>query len=160
MTTPSTAPKVTVLKSIWGALFFSQMLYLAVLHFQLKPLEGGIPLNTQWLPNLQDPMELGLFAASIGLLVASFMVPQILARASGQKPGVQPATPPDTVPQALFAPFIIRLALLEAICMQGFVLAFVKRTPNLILPFFTVSLLLFLKNFPSDVEKVKSDLLG
>lgn len=161
MTNPSTnAPKTLVLKIIWGALLFSQALYVVVLHVQLKPLDD-MPMNTQWMPNLQDPMEIGLFAASVALLVASFLVPQILAKASEQKPRAD-ADPSktDTVPQAFFVPFIIRLALLEAICMQGFVLAFIKRSPNLILPFITISGLLFLKNFPSNAEKVKSDLLG
>jgi predicted PurR-regulated permease PerM len=55
----------------------------------------------------------------------------------------------------LFAPgFIIRLALLEAVAMFGFILAFMHMDIDFFIPFATASVFAYFLNYPTE-EKIK-----
>jgi hypothetical protein len=57
--------------------------------------------------------------------------------------------------RAFYAPCIMRLALLEAVALFGFALAFLNRDLNYFFPFVTVSMAAYFFNFPTE-EKIRN----
>ena len=56
---------------------------------------------------------------------------------------------------SFIAPFVIRLALFEAVALFGFSLSFLNKDIKYFIPFATVSILAYFFNFPSE-EKVRN----
>lgn len=152
-----------VLKILWFSLLGAQFFYLFVL-FQLNratPVSWG---EAQYFPNLSDVLDLSASVAAVVALAASFLIPTALAR-SAERTNSKKANPEETPPFDMVAnrfllPFFLWLFLVEFVCMAGFGLAMVRNSPQLFLPFLTVSVILYLTRFPADSRKVEKTLLG
>lgn len=152
-----------VVKTLWLSFLVSQIFYFFIL-FKLDVAQAEIPGGGRYLPNLSDPWQLGCSLAAIIAVVASFKIPHILARASrsavSKSEAPEEKIPAGQFPTRLLVPFLLRLILMETICLVGFALAMTQHNPRLFLSFFAVSLMLYLKNYPSDANKVAADILG
>lgn len=153
---------IQFIKVIASSLMISQFFYLFVLHQTLKPLENQLPLNTEWLPDWTNPIDIASVVITIGLVVMVVKIPETLYRFSKSDEieidRLSPQANATPFPNGLFIPWLIRFALIEAIGLQGLAIAFTKRTPNFILPFFALSFLLMIRYFPSSTIKVHDDL--
>jgi hypothetical protein len=141
-----------VTKLIWGALLASQVMYAFVL-FQVI-CKDVPPADYRWFPNLSDPFERAITIVALVVGAMSIAIPSALAKKTvrGEE------TDESAKPLRLLPSLIVRLALFEAIVLFGFLLGIHARNPGLIAPFLAVSAILYLKNFPSDPAKVRSDL--
>lgn len=154
MNLSTSAPNILVPRIIWGALLVSQGIYFSILSLALRPLQGE-SLDPRLWPLLTDPREIALTFGALSAFIASIALPKLLGRAP-----VRPepeGTPVTSEESRLVARLLIRLALTEAICLAGFILAYVSRAPNLIFPYFAVSFVIFVRLFPSSWEKIRSD---
>jgi hypothetical protein len=121
-----TKPTLMLLKIIWGALLFSQVLYtFALFRFAGQNESASVP-NPDLVPVLGS--------------VAAFML--LMSIFWPRKPH-------------FMTPFILRLAMLESVAVLGFALAFLSSDASLFLPFVSVSVAGFFINFPA-AEKVKA----
>lgn len=127
-----------ILRILWGALFAGQALYLMVLIV--------VPARTHPVTGeLADKLVLVLGAsAGLAALAAWFLTPYF-ARAN-------PKTASIVMPieRQVFAAFLMRLCLLEMICILGFVASFLTAEFSVFLPFVAISCLGFLLSFPND----------
>ena len=151
-----------VVKIIWTALLFSQFMYAFLLFGVLSSQWDNA--ETRFFPDFHDTFELVICAVAVVVAVISVKLPPFLARSmksgSSNTSLAEAAEEPteETVTREHFAAFVVGLALMESICLYGFALAMTKHAAGLILPFMAVSVLLFLKNFPSNSKKFRSDL--
>lgn len=139
-------------KIVWGAIAFSTGLCWISVNMVVKAgSEAG-----RYLPNFDSSLEATLTAFAVGCWFMSAFVPRFLAprkSASSEDGGVQP--PPPL--QSYFPAFVVRLALIDAGALNGFVIAILAREVGLFPPFALFSLLLLGKAFPSSVEKIIAD---
>lgn len=135
---------------IWGALMASQVIY-------------GIALQTivkdQEPQELQIPMVAALSMMAVVMCVLSFFLPKFilnqLKKDQFKNPGDNQRASISQLIQVYSSPFIIRLAMLESCALFGFALAFIHKRIELFLPFATLSIGLFILNFPTE-EKVRN----
>ncbi|MBS1962619.1 MAG: hypothetical protein JST04_10410 [Bdellovibrionales bacterium] len=152
-------PAAKIFQILWVGLLGAQFMYAFILRGVLA--RGWESPDPRWLPNFGDPFEMSLGIAAAVTFLTGFVVPSLIARGMGAKIHAalrDESRPRDVVPPLLFAPFIVRLAMFEAVCLLGFVLANKAHAPNLIFPFLALSAGATLKNFPSTPEKVAEDL--
>ena len=99
-----------------------------------------------------DPgvLKMPLSAMAIVVYAAAIFVPRFLTRANSK------SIDPENAPLAqlitlFFTPFIVRLALFEAVTLFGFVLVIAGREPvSTMLPFMAASVAGFVLNFPNE----------
>lgn len=142
-----------VFKVIWGALLFSQAMYVFVVFKEM--LASVDPSTYRWFPDFRNPVEATSSFAAVGSFLLSVFVPALIARTNLRRTKGDGGS--EKV-ELLLPPFIVRLAFLEAVCLIGFMLAIVAKNPALMMPFFAVSVLGYLKNFPASLAKVRADL--
>ena len=131
------------MKIIWFALAWSQVAY----GFVVESIHGR---------NRESPLEwnstLALQAIGVAVVVffASVFVPRkILA-------GRTNISRDDIKILDMQAPFIVQLALNEAICIMGLMLAFVNENPKYLYPFLVVSLAHAVYRFPASKPRLIS----
>ncbi|MEM1413304.1 MAG: hypothetical protein AAGH15_00310 [Myxococcota bacterium] len=149
---------------LWAAMLASTGIYLLVLKVAAPP------------PQPVDPtMALALNAAGVMIAVSSVVVPMLVWRAAlgTLRPQIEEVPDEDAdaglfrdaVPKKRvvrgamaffeaahtkgFAPFVLSLALSEAVCLVGFVLAFMGHPPIHWAPLYAVGVLLLAARFPT-----------
>ena len=141
-------PSILVPRILWAALLGSQALYVAliVLGVLEAPSEPADPIM---LP--------ALGAVALGTSVASFVVPRILHRSAIAQalPAVQHQGSGELAViraayQAGMSPFIVSLALSEAVALYGLVLAALGFPVLYCLPFSGLGAMLTLVRFPTE----------
>ena len=114
-----------VLRIVWAAIVISTILYAAIAYFTLHGY-GRLDLK------IKQPIVLGLYGAAIVMYFAAFLVSANVA--------------PTNARQA----FIVRLALLESVCVFGLVAAFLQHDWRLFLPTWVLSMFGFARSWPAD----------
>jgi hypothetical protein len=154
------APSFKVFPLLWFILLVFQGMYAFILALLARPAEGAGGA-WRWFPNLRDPFEAIVTALGVGLVVVAVLVPAAMAQAmeKPRKDGREEKfLAAEKTVSGLLPVFIVRLAILESVCILGFALAMTKHSPGVIAPFLLVSAALYAKNFPANPEKVRSDL--
>lgn len=125
-------------------LFISQFFYAAVLETVVKAPET----TPAAIPITESPVVLAIGALSAGTLLLAWFVPKLLWKDASKK---LPPTGGDEndLLEGFFTGFVVRLALLESVCLYGFVAGFLQKQPSLILPFLGASAAGFVINFPN-----------
>ena len=156
MTSKNTAVPLKIFKLMWGALLASQFVYAFVL-FNVAVKKADLPVTPRWLPNFQNPFESAILTMAVGSATLAFFIPRLIAK-SAKTNASESGAREESLSANLFAAFLVRLAIVESICLFGFMLGMTAKTPTLIVPFLAASALIYLKNFPSDSRKVEGDL--
>jgi len=135
---------------LWGSLIMSQVAYLAVAHVSVRA-GGPGPSFVQIL-----------VGAAIMSALAAYFLPRVIAHAAVKQRLTEGRTLAelsltDLLP-LLFAPLLVRWALIESISVFGLVAAFMSNDLQAQYPFAAAGILGMLLNFPSE-SKVR-DLAG
>ena len=129
-----------VQRIVWGALLFSQLVYLVVALVVADPSPEAI----EAMANNPMPMILfGIGLTEIG--VAVFVIPNI----------IKPPEKPTNVSQLLTSR-IVQWAIVESAIILGLVNAFQGGTNTVMIGLFVVAVLAMLKTFPKDIP-ISSD---
>jgi F0F1-type ATP synthase membrane subunit c/vacuolar-type H+-ATPase subunit K len=148
-TTTPQAPQnqnIMTMKLLWGAMTFSTVMYFYVLSMR--------PAPETPLPEGFPPAVLPFAVLAVLLFLASMLLPAILLKAAAAKvKSPSPSTP--EVLTASFTPFIVRVALAEAICVLGLVVAMEHGLPTFY-PFWAASLLALGAAFPTESKVLSS----
>ena len=166
--TPLESARMMVPRILWGALFTSTCLFIAVLLFQQQ--SGLLPTDPT------DPIMLPAFAVvALGIAVASVLFPRHLHRTSLElaklevvtevdergggvlfrdaAPTIRVFADQDTARRSAFVkfhtPFILGMALSESIALFGFVLGMLGFPLLHVLPFWIVCWALMIVRFPT-----------
>jgi hypothetical protein len=107
----------------------------------------------RWFPNFGAPMEMMLTMLAIGSLIAAVIVPKLITRSAKKTTTGEPFKV-----DVYFPAFIVRIVLIESICLNGFALGKTAGVPRLIIPFIVVSVFMMMKNYPSTEQKLSFDL--
>lgn len=139
-------PPLMTLQIIWAALLLSAGMYVGLAFF--VPFRGAGDMDIR-------VMELAFTVVALGLLAVSFVLPRrMLAQAAAAKCAEEKKEPGSLSLSELAmlaqAPWIIRLALCEAVAVFGLVLVFLSQQPMKIVPFAALSALAMLAAFPSE----------
>ncbi len=129
---------------LWSILFISQFLYAAVLESVVKPLESTTPA----IPLSESPVVLATAFMATGTLLLAWLVPNLLWKNAAKKLPPTGTNESDLL-EGFLAGFVVRLALLESVCLYGFIGGFLQKQPSLILPFLGASAAGFVINFPN-----------
>jgi hypothetical protein len=138
---PQSAPPVPRL--VWAVLAISNLIYAVVLLTQFGGLSAPFPSG--------HPLLVPLMVISSMALAISMVLPKaFFIRAKQRLDQAGTSVPTEAELQAaFFAPWVIRMAMLESISVYGFVLAMVTQAPVAFLPFGAVALLTQLSQYPS-----------
>lgn len=158
-------PELRTPRILWGALLFSTVLYLVVLFMVHPPHQELQPLY----PPLFGLLSLGIAVVSFVLPAQGYkqtvlrQKPEIAEEADQQGSDIIPyrdapkrrvfASPTDARRMARIAyqtPFILGMALSEAIALFGFVLGFLGHPLPYFIPFFVFAWVLMLVRFPTE----------
>lgn len=136
---------------IWAALVISNFIYAAVLFFQFGASSASFPSG--------HPLLVPLMVISSMALAISMVLPKAFFLRAKQRldQAGRPASE-EELQAAFFAPWIIRMAMLESVSLYGFVLAMVTQSPVAFVPFGAVAVLTQLSQYPSP-QRIR-DLLG
>lgn len=127
---PHLVPKI-----IWGALTFSQAIYLGVGLFVVNP----SPEQIESMAN--SPIPMVLFGVGLMMiLMGTFFITQIV------KPPEKP-----TKPEELLTPRIIQWAMIEGGMVMGLVTAFQGGPSAVPMGLYVIALFAMLKTFPNDL---------
>lgn len=128
-------------KIIWAALLLSQFIYVYVVHSMR-------PQALQTEPQMDHFLFVPLAMTAAVCLLLSYWVPNFLVKANVKKLPSQSRDLSYETIQRIFSPFILRLVLLEAVTIYGFVLSFMNDDSS-ILYFITPVILSYIVIFPS-----------
>lgn len=120
------------LRLVWFAIAGSVIMYVAVPNITSTTAEITSP---GVLPNPEEMIEIILAFMALISLVMSSVVPKLLAKSN---------------PQDTFVPFVVRMALLDTIALNGFIIATLSHNPAKIWIFAAVALLGMIKAYPTD----------
>jgi len=139
------------LRMIWGSLLISQVMYVVVPYF----------LNQSATHTLFDPkfvLSYPFVALTVAFSLFAYLLPNKIWENNAKEIRSKKIIPTDVqVLQNYFVGFFIRLALLEAIGMLGFVLGFFNHDSFRVIPFVAISMFGFIKSFPT-LSKAKASL--
>ncbi len=154
-----------LLKILWFALFGSQILLIYLI--SALPSPAGLGASTPWFST--DPAHVPFYGVAVAVLLTGLLLPRFIFKNSlkrareGLPPEsldpqaaatwiqmMQAASPEDRALMALYVPFLLRLALVEAVALFGFVVAQTAQSAPLAVPFFAASLGVFVMNFPKE----------
>ena len=128
-----------VQRVVWGALLFSQLVYLVVALVIADP----SPEAVEEMANNPMPMIFfGIGLVEIGLAV--FLIPNI----------IKPPENPTNVSQ-LFTTRIVQWAIVESAIILGLLNAFQGGTNTVIIGLFVVAVLAMLKTFPKNIPTLE-----
>lgn len=126
--TPTPKPSVTSqMLVIWTALFASLFIYAFVL-IQKCGLPASMAVHNL-LPDFSKPLEAALACMAAMTLFLSYWLPDFLLKGKGD----------SSDPNSRIIAFIIRIALIEASGLYGFVIAFIQTDMAKFLPYFILS---------------------
>lgn len=129
--------QLAVPRILWAALFFSTLIYVAVL--ELRPAPG----EPRW-----EALVFPLLFAGATTAGASLLAPRIM---KSRRPSER--TSPDAAskdaPGAYLVALIVALALAESVAIFGLVLGFLGAPPSVVMPFFAVAWVLMIIRFPT-----------
>lgn len=148
-----------VRRILWGALFASTFMYLAVV--VTLPSEATEPPDPTFAMILA---VLGLGSATLGFFLPEIVRKQTFATLrfetteaerfgdvpAGTKFFADPARARATAQSGLQTPFILRMALFESIALYGLVLAFLRHPPFVYAGFFVLTWALMALQFPTE----------
>jgi hypothetical protein len=129
---------------IWTGLFASQFIYAAILDMLIPP---GKELSNEQITT--NPVFLILGVLALAHVPLAWFIPKILWKQRAKTLPESDRTTDAVLLEAYFTGFIVRLALLEAVCVIGFVGSIIAHRSSLILPFLGVSAAGFVVNFPT-----------
>lgn len=135
------AQMLLVPKMLWFAMLFSCGLLLFI-QFSRYEFSTDLSMDDILRPDVLLFVVMGFMNA-----FASWFLPKLIAKASGKK--LPPPQNEGDVLKRAIAPFIIRLALAEAVTLMGFAAANLQEKSLLMLPFVFITLMIFLLSFPS-----------
>ncbi len=119
-----------VARILWGALFFSTLLYIVVLELTEAQSEAD------W----ESLATMFAFGAA-GAAGASLLAPRFVRRSTG----------------AYIISLVLALALAESVCILGLVLGFLGAPPTVVMPFFFVTWVLMVIRFPTKEKMAAFD---
>jgi hypothetical protein len=140
-------PQLFTPRILWAALLLSQAMYVGLLSFPgLRPMPTDPPdMIIAW----------GVGAAAVMVAIASFAVPALIRRSAAAAPPVDPHSGRSARQQAFGAaltPFILSMALSEAISIFGFILGWLGHSAFVWAPFITAGMLLSAWRFPTEAR--------
>lgn len=134
-------------KFIWGALTFSQLMYLVVLTASANSLrsraEDAAHLDRATFAMIAATMALVSLALRAKLLSAERLTSAVASESEPTRARIR-------IVRLAFVPNILNWALNESVSILGFVLAFVNREPALFYPHLAAGILLNLLMFPNE----------
>jgi urea transporter len=119
-----------VARILWGALFFSTLLYIVVLELT------EVQSEADW----ESLATMFAFGAA-GAAGASLLAPRFVRRSTG----------------AYIISLVLALALAESVCILGLVLGFLGAPPTVVMPFFFVTWVLMVIRFPTKEKMAAFD---
>lgn len=128
-----------ILRILWLSLTASTGTYFVILK-QMPP------RGSASTPNLLVPLA----TVSVVLWFMSFIIPDFVLKSTKRRQ-TGPMSPAQTV-QAYTVPLILRLALAEAVCVNGFVLAIMTGDPAQYYPFWIAGLIPMILAFPEQTK--------
>ena len=134
---------LTIAKILWITIGSTPIIFLLVILMLENPEvdRTGVKISEV---SFSDPVVLALSLTAICIFFAAQKLPSLLFR------GSQPHR------QQILIPFMVRLALFEAIAIIGFVLSIIKSSDFAYLPFLFISLAGFLSSSPSKSLRVRT----
>lgn len=127
---PAPRLDLRVARILWGALFFSTLLYIVVLELTEAQSEAD------W----ESLATMFAFGAA-GAAGASLLAPRFVRRSTG----------------AYVVSLVLALALAESVCILGLVLGFLGAPPTVVMPFFFVTWVLMVIRFPTKEKMAAFD---
>jgi hypothetical protein len=143
-------PATFTVQVIWGALLAGQLMYLMAAFQMTAKRAAGQNLSAV----ATDPgvLKLPFTILAVAVCAAAIFIPRILAKTNPKGVDTQNAPLTEVIP-LFFTPFIVRIALFEAVTLFGFVLVIAGREPiTTMLPFMAASVVGFILNFPNEVK--------
>lgn len=139
-----TPDPMLVYKVLWASLLVSTLIYPTV---AIKSM--GITLDRELV---MDTAAIPFLAAIAAAFIASFIVPRIMMSSiiHGRSKGDALATSWEQIRSRLFVPFIVRLALLDAVAVLGFTMSVMNQNGKYCQIFSAVAFVSILTQFPSD----------
>jgi hypothetical protein len=141
-------PLLTTPRILWASLLMSQLIYAYLLLFA-APHPDAPP----------DPMlPMVLAAAAFGVAIASFVVPAVLSRSMASQPTAPIMGHEDAAAarrramSARFVPFIVSLAMSEAVSIFGLVVGWLGHPLTTWAPFLVAGMLLTAWRFPTEAR--------
>lgn len=129
------APSLLTMKIIWGALLASTIIYFGVL-LQMKGDSASEP-----------PPAVFFYGIAFVFFSLSFLLPKVLLKVMTRP---QDLSSLHNIIQFYFAPFIIGMALAEAVCVVGFSLSFLQGNSHAYYPFWALSITRMMMLFPTE----------
>ncbi|KPK52460.1 MAG: hypothetical protein AMJ63_09350 [Myxococcales bacterium SG8_38_1] len=127
---PTPRLDLRVARILWGALFFSTLLYIVVLELT------EVQSEADW----ESLATMFAFGAA-GAAGASLLAPRFVRRSTG----------------AYIISLVLALALAESVCILGLVLGFLGAPPTVVMPFFFVTWVLMVIRFPTKEKMAAFD---
>ena len=132
--------KESTFKLVWFGLFISQLFYLWATYTTTAQ------VNWDVLIHMEHPLYKPLALMALAMIFMQSFLPKLLQKSTSSNQELDNAINLHK----LYVPFIIRLALIEAICIFGLVSSFLQQNYAVMVPHLCISTVLFLKNYPSD----------
>jgi len=127
---PTPRLDLRVARILWGALFFSTLLYIVVLELT------EVQSEADW----ESLATMFAFGAA-GAAGASLLAPRFVRRSTG----------------AYVVSLVLALALAESVCILGLVLGFLGAPPTVVMPFFFLTWVLMVIRFPTKEKMAAFD---
>jgi hypothetical protein len=145
---------LSILKIIWGALLGSHLMYGLALNFLVGQNSNVTEeVNSFFLPLLSSMAIILFFIAIFSQKYFLGIAKKQLVVKFGQV-DLSRLNIEDLIANFI-SPYVIRLALFEAVALFGFSLSFLNKDIKYFIPFATVSIVAYFFNFPSE-EKVRN----
>lgn len=140
--------KSKVIKVIWGALVYSQLMYGVVIYLTQREYLDA-PFATD------HPMFMNTVVMAVAAFAAAIFIPASLLETAKRKMKDQASGGGQTnYVAAYFTPWIVRMALFEAVTIFGLTFVFQSHIPVAFVPFAVVGLLGQVSQFPSE-QRIK-----
>ena len=148
----SASEQLTVFRIIWFALLISTMMFLLAFYIT-NPENFEISLKMDEFINQFRGRELPpvLPVIAIGNIGLAILIPKLMVKMTLK-------TSKKLELRHYFAPFIVRLILIESVALVGFLVGFPTKDVNNFLPFLMLCQFFHLRYIPLSAEKIKRDL--
>ncbi|HVJ64334.1 MAG TPA: hypothetical protein VM901_03675 [Bdellovibrionota bacterium] len=124
---------------LWGALSWSLFMFFYLIYTSANVSSF---MAEDYLPGGHTHSLMTITA--LVALIFSFVLPRFLFRVTSTRQNGVPT------PRDLFVPWILRMALAESVSLFGFILGFSSNSVDVAIPFFAVTILIYLTHFPSE----------
>ncbi len=134
---------IFVAKMLWGLMFFTPVIFFIILYSQYGMGSGSFERE-----DFEQPQVLMFVILALANATASWFLPTFILRSVAKK--LPAAKSEDELFKRSFPPYIISLALAEAVSLMGFVAANMIEKTMLIIPFVLLTATIFLARFPTN----------